>query len=41
MKPTDNPEGMLSLLPAVFHILLTLVDGERHWYSINYEREAK
>ena len=37
MKPTDKPEGMLPLSPAVFHILLTLADGERHGYSIMQE----
>jgi DNA-binding PadR family transcriptional regulator len=37
MKRTDNPEGMLPLSPAVFHILLTLADGERHGYSIMQE----
>jgi DNA-binding PadR family transcriptional regulator len=37
MKPTDNPEGMLPLSPAVFHILLALADGERHGYSIMQE----
>jgi DNA-binding PadR family transcriptional regulator len=37
MKPTDNPERMLPLSPAVFHILLTLADGERHGYSIMQE----
>src|SRR5690349_6199147 len=37
MKPTDNPEEMLPLSPAVFHILLALADGERHGYSIMQE----
>jgi len=37
MKPKDKPEGMLPLSPAVFHILLTLADGERHGYSIMQE----
>lgn len=37
MKPTDNPEGMLPLSPAAFHILLALADGERHGYSIMQE----
>lgn len=37
MKPTDKPEGMLPLSPAVFHILLALADGERHGYSIMQE----
>ncbi|MGH2505861.1 MAG: PadR family transcriptional regulator [Ktedonobacteraceae bacterium] len=37
MKPTNRPEGMLPLSPAVFHILLALADGERHGYSIMQE----
>lgn len=37
MKPTDDPEGMLPLSPAAFHILLALADGERHGYSIMQE----
>jgi DNA-binding PadR family transcriptional regulator len=37
MKPTDKPEEMLPLSPAVFHILLALADGERHGYSIMQE----
>ena len=32
-KPLD-PEKMLPLTPAVFHILLALADGERHGYAI-------
>lgn len=28
------PESQLPLSPAVFHILLALVDGERHGYGI-------
>src|SRR5215469_17722394 len=29
-----NPEERVPLTPAVFHILLSLSDGERHGYSI-------
>ncbi len=29
-----NPESELPLSPAVFHILLSLADGERHGYAI-------
>lgn len=29
-----NPENMLPLTPAVFHVLLALVEGERHGYAI-------
>ena len=31
------PESQLPLSPAVFHILLALVDGERHGYGIMQE----
>lgn len=37
MKPKDDPEAMLPLSPAMFHILLALADGERHGYSIMQE----
>ena len=29
-----SPETFLPLTPAVFHLLLSLVDGERHGYAI-------
>jgi DNA-binding PadR family transcriptional regulator len=29
-----QPEALLPLTPAVFHILLALADGERHGYAI-------
>jgi DNA-binding PadR family transcriptional regulator len=32
--PAQNPEERVPLTPAVFHILLSLADGERHGYSI-------
>lgn len=32
-----NPEAMLPLTPAVFHILLALADGEKHGYGIMKE----
>src|SRR5580693_5336324 len=32
-----NPEDMLPLTPAVFHILLALTEGERHGYAIMQE----
>jgi DNA-binding PadR family transcriptional regulator len=32
-----NPEMMLPLTPAVFHVLLALVEGERHGYAIMQE----
>jgi DNA-binding PadR family transcriptional regulator len=35
-----TPEEFLPLTPAVFNILLTLVDGEKHGYGIMQEVEA-
>jgi DNA-binding PadR family transcriptional regulator len=32
-----NAESMLPLTPAVFHVLLALVEGERHGYAIMRE----
>jgi len=32
-----DPQALLPLTPAVFHILLTLADGERHGYAIMQE----
>ncbi len=41
MQPaTRNPDTLLPLSPAVFHILLALADGERHGYSIMQEIAA-
>lgn len=36
-KETPDPNSLLPLTPTVFHILLSLVDGERHGYSIMQE----
>ena len=36
-QATQNPEEMLPLTPAVFHILLALADEERHGYGIMQE----
>ena len=36
-KAERNPEALLPLTPAVFHILLALADGERHGYGIMQE----
>jgi DNA-binding PadR family transcriptional regulator len=36
-----EPEELLPLTPALFHILLTLADGERHGYSIMQEVAAQ
>jgi DNA-binding PadR family transcriptional regulator len=42
MKKTErSPEALLPLTPAVFHILLALVDGERHGYGIMQEIAAR
>jgi DNA-binding PadR family transcriptional regulator len=35
----DNPQRPPPLLPAVFHIMLALADGERHGYAIKQEIE--
>jgi DNA-binding PadR family transcriptional regulator len=40
MGNSHNPEDMLPLTPAVFHILLALADGEKHGYAIMQEVEA-
>jgi DNA-binding PadR family transcriptional regulator len=32
-----DPENWLPLTPAVFHVLLSLVDGEKHGYAIMAE----
>jgi DNA-binding PadR family transcriptional regulator len=38
MHPVSgDPETLLPLTPAVFHILLALADGERHGYAIMQE----
>jgi DNA-binding PadR family transcriptional regulator len=34
---TRDPNQLLPLTPAVFHILLALADGERHGYAIMRE----
>ena len=38
---TSNPHELLPLKPLVFHILLVLVGGERHGYSIVKEVAAQ
>ncbi len=35
--PSPDPETLLPLTPAVFHILLALADGEKHGYAIMRE----
>jgi DNA-binding PadR family transcriptional regulator len=42
MAQTDrNPDTLLPLTPAVFHILLALSDKERHGYGIMQEIEQR
>ena len=36
-KTRNDPEELLPLTPAVFHVLLALADGERHGYAIMQE----
>lgn len=36
-----DPEALLPLTPAVFHILLALADGEKHGYGIMQEVAAR
>jgi len=36
-KTRIDPEELLPLTPAVFHVLLALVDGEQHGYAIMQE----
>lgn len=36
-KRVPDPESLLPLKPAVFHILLSLADGEHHGYGIMRE----
>ena len=40
MPPTPDPRSFLPLTPAVFHILLSLADEDRHGYAIAEEVEA-
>src|ERR1044071_10057785 len=37
----SDPEDLLPLSPAVFHVLLALADAERHGYGIIKEVEAR
>ena len=39
-KPPSDPESLLPLTPAVFHVLLALAGGERHGYAIMQEVAA-
>lgn len=40
MRSEQNPEELLPLTPAVFHILLALAGGEKHGYGIMQEVAA-
>jgi DNA-binding PadR family transcriptional regulator len=40
MRNEQNPEELLPLTPAVFHILLALAGGEKHGYGIMQEVAA-
>jgi DNA-binding PadR family transcriptional regulator len=37
MKDTRNPNALLPLTPALFHVLLSLADGDKHGYAIMKE----
>ncbi len=41
MAKQDNPEDLLPLTPAMFHILLALADRERHGYDIMREVDER
>jgi len=40
-KKKADPEALLPLTPAVFHILLALADGECHGYGVMQEVERR
>jgi DNA-binding PadR family transcriptional regulator len=39
MSPARDPESLLPLTPAMFHVLVALADGETHGYAIMKEVE--
>jgi DNA-binding PadR family transcriptional regulator len=39
--PADDPEALLPLAEATFHILLALADGDRHGYGIIQDVAAR
>lgn len=41
MTEINNPEELLPLSPAMFHILLALADADRHGYGIMQEVESR
>jgi DNA-binding PadR family transcriptional regulator len=40
-KPEPNPEALLPLPPATFHILMALTDEDRHGYAIIQDVSAR
>ena len=34
MPPRRDPEALLPLTPAMFHVLVAMADGDRHGYAI-------
>ena len=41
MTSSLNPAELLPLPPVTFHLLLSLIDGERHGYAIIQDVEAR
>jgi DNA-binding PadR family transcriptional regulator len=41
MKPTRDPEDELPLTPALFHVLVSLADEDKHGYAILKEVSAR
>ena len=41
MSPDPQPESLLPLQPAAFHILMALADEDRHGYAIIQEVKAR
>src|SRR5262245_24668340 len=41
MTDTDAPDTLLPLPPATFHLLLALINGDRHGYAIIQDVEAR
>jgi DNA-binding PadR family transcriptional regulator len=41
MAPTPAPDALIPLPPAVFHILLSLADEDRHGYAIIQDVAAR
>ena len=41
LPPGRRPESVLPLTPAVFHVLLSLADGDKHGYAMLKEVEQR